>query len=107
MASLLAACNGAASFSCTPCDIIMSCAASAYDPARKHRCQNPYFDIGDGAGMTSAFADHPFTHAVLQLRKAINSMASSFRAAKSPQFVYTPSSASSMRDPDSYWNSPR
>ena len=31
---------------------------------------------------------------------AINSMASSFRAAKSTQFVYTPSHASSMRDAD-------
>ena len=34
------------------------------------------------------------------LDKAINSMASSFRAAKSTQFVYTPSNASSMRDPN-------
>ena len=34
------------------------------------------------------------------LGKAINSMASSFRAAKSTQFVYTPSNASSMQDPN-------
>ena len=40
------------------------------------------------------------TQAVLQLGKAINSMASSVRAAKSTQFVYTPSNASSMRDPN-------
>ena len=40
------------------------------------------------------------TRAVLQLGKAMNSMASSFRAAKSTQFVYTPSNASSMRDPN-------
>ena len=92
-------------------------------------CQNPYIDIDDGAGTTTAFADHPFQElssnigkfgtfglihtslvrqhrfppmifATEQLGKAINSMASSFRAAKSTQFVYTPSNASSMRDPN-------
>ena len=40
-----------------PSTIIMS---SAYDTAEKHHCQNPYIDIGDRAGMTTAFADHPF-----------------------------------------------
>ncbi len=40
------------------------------------------------------------TQVVLQLGKAINSMASSVRAAKSTQFVYTPSNASSTRDPN-------
>ena len=34
------------------------------------------------------------------LSKAVNSMASSFRAGKSTQFVYTPSNASSTRDPN-------
>ncbi len=56
---LLAACNGVASFSCTQCNTIMSHAAFAYVPAGKHHCQNPCIDIGDGAGMTTAFADHP------------------------------------------------
>ena len=99
-------------------------------------CQNPYIDIDDGAGTTTAFADHPFQKlssnigkfglihiggpstqvsihdcccrgansccrdANSQLGKAMNSMASSFRAAKSTQFVYTPSNASSMRAPN-------
>jgi len=59
-ASLLAACHGVASFSCTQCDIIMSSSASAYVSAGKHHCQNPCIDIGDGAGIvTTAFADHP------------------------------------------------
>ena len=40
------------------------------------------------------------THAVLQLGKDMHSIASSLRAAKSTQFVYTPSNASSMRDPN-------
>lgn len=40
------------------------------------------------------------TRAVVQLGKAIHSMASSLRAVKSTQFVYTPSNASSMRDPN-------
>jgi len=38
----------------------MSCAASAYLPAEKHHCQNPCIDIGDGAGITTTLADHPF-----------------------------------------------
>ncbi len=38
------ACNGAASFSCTQCDIIMSHAASAYVPAGKHHCPHPCID---------------------------------------------------------------
>ena len=42
----------------------------------------------------------PMIFATEQLGKAINLMASSFRAAKSTQFVYTPSNASSMRDPN-------
>ncbi|KAL0050695.1 hypothetical protein WJX82_005308 [Trebouxia sp. C0006] len=56
----------------------------------------------------ASLADHPLqklssnievqTRAVLKLGKAMNSMASSFRAGKSTQFVYTPSNASSMRD---------
>ncbi len=37
------------------------------------------------------------THAILQLSKA---MASSLRAVRSTQFVYTPSNASSLRDPN-------
>ena len=40
------------------------------------------------------------THAVLQLGKAIDLMASLFRAAKSTQFVYTPNNASRMQDPN-------
>jgi len=40
------------------------------------------------------------THAVLQLSKAMNSMASSLRAVRSTQYVYTPSNASSLRDPN-------
>ena len=40
------------------------------------------------------------TQAVLQLGKAIHSMASSVRAAKSTQFVCTPTNAASMQDPN-------
>ena len=37
----------------------MLCAASAYVPVGKHGCQNPCIDIGDAAGMSTAFADLP------------------------------------------------
>lgn len=46
------------------------------------------------------FAAEAQTRAVLQLGKDMHSIASSLRAAQSNQFVYTPSNASSMRDPN-------
>ena len=79
-----------------PCKHALKLPLQAQGLQQLCQCQNPYIDIDDGAGMT----DHPLTHAVQQLGKAINSMASSFRAARSTQFVYTPSNASSMQDPN-------
>jgi len=55
---------------------------------------------GGVVGMVTGLAEQTLTHAVLQLSKAMNSMASSLRAVKSTQFVYTPSNASSLRDPN-------
>ena len=101
---------------------------SAYVPAGKYFYQHPCIDIGDGAGTTTNSTDltlqklnsnignfgtsglsaslvhhHRSRFMIVAaevLGKAVNSMASAFRVVKSTQFVYTPSNASSMRDPD-------